>query len=134
MKKINIIIALLIAVLAPGFVACKKDAAEEAGKSLASAVEKLNLPQELKDGVTLSSCSYADKVLTFVCDVDKAQFKDIDADKSKTGTIDRLKTNILPRNLVEKVKEAGASIKYVFVCDTDTLSYEITSSELQPGN
>lgn len=112
-------------------IGCKKNPGEIADENLIKAVENLTLPKTLSDGSTLTECSYGNKTLTFVCNVDKNKFKKLDSEKSKTHTIEQLKTSILPQNLVKKVSEANASIRYVFVYDKDTITYAITPADLK---
>lgn len=115
------------------FFSCNKNNSSEADKSLSEAVANLSLPQSLNDGSTLTQCTYTDKVLTFVCNVKDDDFKNINLEKKKTNTTERLKTELFPHNLINKVVEADASIRYVLVNGNDSIAYEISSSELKTG-
>ena len=127
------ILALVFVVSAP-FASCKKDKAEIASQQLAAAVEKIQLPKELNSSTTLTECYYSDKTLTFRCEVDKKAFQKIEADKAKNKTLGQLSTGLFPRNLVNHVIDADASIRYIFVNDNDSVTFLFTADELANPN
>lgn len=112
--------------------ACKKDEAQEADTRIEKAVTGLSLPQKLNDGVTtLTDCYYSDKVLVFRNEVPKEKLAALDVDASRTKTLENLKGGLLPRNLVQNLIKADASVKYIMVCGNDSVSYTFTAAELK---
>ena len=129
MKKIFQIALLLTLLISAG--GCRKDKATLADENLAKAVQGFTLPRQLNDGTTLTNCTYADKVLTFSCEVDKKAFDKMDGEKSEINTLEQLNTGLFPRNLIKTVKEAEASIRYVFYNDKDTIEFKFGPDQLQ---
>lgn len=126
---VRIFAVALVCILTLG--ACKKDKAEIADKNIEKAVSQLTLPQELKDGITLTNCSYKDKELTYRLELPKDKLDKLDVDQSRAKTLENLKGGLLPQNLVNNIVAANASIQYIMVCDKDSVAYKFTSQELQ---
>lgn len=131
MKKILSLLAVSLIVFATALSSCKSNADQEkAQTNIANAITGLSLPQTLKNGSTLEECYFENNVLTFVCQIDKKKFKNIDAAQSREKTIEELRTGLLPRNLLNNVVKANASIQYIYTDGKDTISYEILPDEL----
>lgn len=114
--------------------ACKKEAAKPqitADQSIARAVNGLSLPETLSEGVTLTDCTYADKTLTFRCSVDETVFKQLDQDASREKTLNQLKNGLFQEALVEKIKEANASIRYIVESGDSTIEFNYSARDLQ---
>lgn len=129
MKKLLVILCAIV--LAVGATSCKKDKEGAADKNIANAVSGMTVPRTLNDGTTLTECTYADKVLTFTCEVDAKAFKKIDEEKSQGKTLEFLNKGLFPRNLVKTVKQANASIKYVFYSGNDSITFTFTPDQLE---
>lgn len=112
---------------------CGKDRATLADEHLAQAVDALSFPQELKDGSKLVSLAYSDKELGFRIEVSKEKYSRIAADSAnfRNETIERLRTGLFPRNLIDNVVAAGASLRYVYVSGEDSVMYSVSTDELK---
>lgn len=131
-KTIPVILVLLVSAIAAfTFAACSKDRAAEADVRITRAVSGLTFPQELKDGSKLVGVDYGDKRLSFRIEVEKAAFKAIDNDKTRANTLERLRTGLFPRNLIENVIAAGAGVRYVYICGEDSIEYSYSPDELK---
>lgn len=124
-------LALFVAVCSLLMPACRKDESKEIDRQLSSAVAGLTFPQKLNDNTTLVGCTYADKVLTFRCEVDKSQFAAMDADAKRAETLDKLRTGLFPRNLIRNVVKAKASIRYIYVNDKDSVMFSFSPDDLR---
>lgn len=121
---------VVLTVLCLSAVSCKKDPAKEIDKQLTQAIAGLSFPQKLNDNTTLTDCYYVDKVLTFRCEIDKKALADMDVDKKREDTLDKLKTGLFPRNLIRNVANAGASIRYIYVNGGDSVMFSYAPEDL----
>lgn len=138
MKKI--FNAALLVMVAMAFVvlptSCRKEEKKpvltvDPNTSISKAVKGLNLPEEINDNLTLTECTYDNKVLTFRCTVDEETFKQLDKDRSRDLTLNQLKNGLFQEALVEKLKEADASVLYIMECGNDTVHFEYSAQDLQ---
>ena len=121
---------VVLTVLCLSAVSCKKDPAKEIDKQLTQAIAGLSFPHKLNDNTTLTDCYYVDKVLTFRCEIDKKALADMDVDKKREDTLDKLKTGLFPRNLIRNVANAGASIRYIYVNGGDSVMFSYAPEDL----
>lgn len=134
MKKfICIATAVILGLFALNLTSCRGKMGK-ADRNIEKAVNGLTFPQKLNDGSELTDCTYADKILTFTCEVDKKTFKQISKDGYKEKTLDRLKSGLYPRNLIDNVVAAGASIEYIFTNGDDSVEFIFTPEELDLNN
>lgn len=131
MKKFISFIAIVSLLFYFSFSSCTKDESKDAAANITKAVTGLSFPQQLKDGSSLTACSFDNNVLTFVCEVDAKRFKNIETENLKSHTTQQLKTGLFPRQLINQVVKAKATIKYVYVNGSDSISYEIPANELE---
>ena len=135
MKKIASLFCVLFvaAVLAVSFTSCKESNAKIADKHLTKAVSELSLPRTLRDGSTLTSCTYSNQILTYRREIDKKSFDKINShqDASRNTLLVGLKTDLLTPNLVKNILEAGASVQYVLACGSDSVVFNYTTAELK---
>lgn len=132
MKKVlYIVIAAVIAICA---VACKKDTAKEADQNLTKAVSALTVPRIIKDGVTLTECTYADRVLTYRFEVDKQTYNRMNAEKSESNAFKQLTTGLFSRDLLRTLNEAKASVRYILACGDESTDFTFDPEQLQTPN
>lgn len=133
MKRLFRIFIILSVILfgSINIVSCKKDKGVVADKHLTEAVQGLTFPQTLNDGTKLTNCYYKEKVLTFRCELDKDKLSKMDVEQYRANTLERLKTGLFPRNLIKNVTDAGASIRYIYVNENDSVMFSFTSDELK---
>lgn len=110
---------------------CKKNPQKLAAERLQKSVAGLTFPQELKNGSKLLNLTYSDNVLSFRIEVSQDQIQAINTDSLKSQTINSLKTGLFPRQLMENIINADATVRYVYVCDQDSISIPITAAELK---
>lgn len=125
---------MIAAVLAIGAVACQKDTAKEADQSLTKAVSSLTVPRTLKDGVTLTECTYADRVLTYRFEVDKETYNRMNAEKSESNAFKLLTTGLFSRDLLKTLNEAKASVRYILACGDEVTEFTFDPEQLQTPN
>lgn len=70
-------------------------------------------------------------MLSFRIEVSQDQIQAINTDSLKSQTINSLKTGLFPRQLMENIINADATVRYVYVCDQDSISIPITAAELK---
>lgn len=132
MKRIQSILGIIILslIFAVSFSSCKSKT-EKAQKALTEFVAGLKFPQQVSDNISIVDCAYKDNVLTIKYDVDKKTYKKINAEKSGPKALARLKSNLVPRSFSQKLVAANASLKCVFVSETDSTSFSFTPDELK---
>lgn len=130
-KLLCIATALVICLFSISLTSCKNGKIAKADKNIENAVAGLSFPQTLNDGSKLTDCTYIDKVLTFTCDVDKKTFKEVKKDGYKEKTLERLKSGLYPRNLIDNVVAAEASIKYIFTNGDDSVEFTFFPDDLK---
>ena len=136
MKKNILLKSLLLTVLvfALGFTSCKKkDPSAEFDKALLELVEGVKYPYDTKvEGVSVTSCTYVNKVLTYNYQVDKKKvFKRIKDDKSSAQALEHLKSELLPRSLQQKLVKAGASVCLNFLYEGETVTINFSNDDLK---
>lgn len=112
------IVATLISAMS--IASCGKSA-EEADKQLT----ELAASSSSKD----PSVSYQDKTLTYRYNVESSVYSRINPDSLKAKTLRELQS-VGNRNLVKTLTDAKATVKYVYVCDKDSITFGFQPAEL----
>lgn len=133
MKKIfSILLTMVVAMtFTMSLQSCKKDPAKIADENIRKSVSTLVFPQDLKETGKLVGLDYTDKVLTFRIEIDQDKLRSMNVDTVRSQTLRSLKTGLFRRNLIDNVNKAGASVKYIYVNDSDSVSFSFTPEELK---
>lgn len=133
MKKIFSILFTLVVAMAftMSLQSCKKDPAKIADENIRKSVSTLVFPQDLKETGKLVGLDYTDKVLTFRIEIDQDKLRSMNVDTVRSQTLRSLKTGLFRRNLIDNVNKAGASVKYIYINDSDSVSFSFTPEELK---
>lgn len=94
------------------------------------ATSELQLPAKLNDATTLTACYYRDKVLTFRNETTADSLSLVNADSLRSVTLDRLRNGLYPQSLIRKVREAEASIRYIYVSGNDSIMFSYSTADL----
>lgn len=125
--------ALLVLLLAFGLSSCGQSKEKKAEKALVECISKMTYPQPLEGGISLADCTYKDKNLTMVYQVDskKLDLVNLNKDKYTEGAINKLATRLFTRQLKQLIIDAKASVTCVFQTEDDTTSFTITAAQLE---
>ena len=94
-------------------------------------VSGLTFPQKLNDNSSLTACYYKDKMLTYRVEIDKDKLAKMKVEEKREDTLDKLRTGLLPRALVQNLVKAEASLQYIYVNDKDSVGFIFTPEELK---
>lgn len=130
MKRI-LIFALVVISLMFAMTGCKKNPTEEADKRLTEVAGQMKLPVKLNDNMSLVECKYSNKVLTYVNETTEKTLETINIDSLRTKTLEGLRTNLFSQKLVKNIVAANAQIKYVYINNTDSVTFTFTTEELK---
>lgn len=109
----------------------KKDKTAVYDEKIESLVSGLTFPQKLNDNSSLTACYYKDKLLTYRVEIDKDKLASMKVEEKRTETLDKLRTGLLPRALVQNLVKAEASLQYIYVNGTDSVGFVFTPEELK---
>lgn len=129
-SKFTLLFAALLCFVALGLSGCKKDKRVEARENIAKAVSEMRLPLKVNDNTTLTGCKFINNKLVMENETTLDEMKKINKDKLEKATLENLRNGMLPRKLVTKLVQAGASVEYVYYCDKDTIRFEFEASDL----
>lgn len=139
MKKnfvLSLAVMLMLSLMA--FTSCDKKAKEEAkyDEQITQLVSGLTFPQKLVDNTNLTGCTYVGKVLTYKVEIEKKQLDEMKLDEMKLDekraqTLEKLRTGLLPRALLQSLVKAQASLQYIYYNDKDSVSFIYAPSELK---
>lgn len=135
MKKYVLYIIVSLAAVSLGLIlsGCRQsDTSDIADSDLELAVAKIDLPRNLGDNSVLTECRYSDKTLTYRIEVDKEHLATMKVEERQSRTLENLKSSLLSQALKDKLIDAQASVKYVFFNENDSVSFILSSAELQP--
>lgn len=134
MKTIKAILSTLLIVCGLSgilFSACKKeDKTKKYDLEIETAITGLQLPQNLKDNSTLTQCYYSEKTLNYQIEISKERLADMKIEKKQSEIIEKLRNDITSSALKKKLIDAGASVRYVYFNDKDTVILIITPEDL----
>lgn len=123
------LVTVFMVMILPG---CKQsDKSGNADYDLELAVAKIDLPRNLGDNSVLTECRYADKTLTYRIEVDKERLATMKVEERQSQTLENLKSGLLSQALKDKLIDAQASVKYVLFNENDSVSFILSSAELQ---
>jgi len=121
----SILTACLLAVTIAG---CKKSPGKEAEKNIIELTKQMELPVNINDVTKLTECHYSDKILTY-CNETSVEISDINVDSLKLRTQDNLKAK--SQKLVSNIIKADASIRYIYINNSDTLMFTFSADDLK---
>lgn len=119
---------MMLSILMTG---CIRSEKSKADTRISEAVAKLKLPQKLNNITTLTKCSYSDKMLIYCLETTSDTLTSMDVDARRALTLENLRTGLLPQNLISNLVAAEASVRYIYVCDKDTVSFTFSPDELK---
>ncbi len=133
MKSSRYIFSILLATMIATVMltGCKKDKASQADKNIQDAVANVELPHKLNDATTVTAIYYKDKILTFRNETPSDTLAALNVDSMRSITLHKLRTGLFPRNLINNVVAAGASIRYIYVADSDSVMFSFSSEEFK---
>lgn len=129
MNKLTRYLVLSALLLLVGMTGCKKDSSADKWLSEAATSASMTLPSKINDNMTIVKIGYADKILSYVSEVDSLTFTRINADSLKKTTLVNLR-NGMNGEMLEKIQNAKASVRYVYVNGTDTVMFQFAPEEL----
>lgn len=119
---------IMLSILMTG---CIKNEKTKADERISEGIAKLKLPQKINSITTLTKCSYSNKVLVFCLETTSDTIKSMDVNAQKAATLENLRTKLLPQNLVSNLVTAEASVRYIYVCGKDTVSFAFSPDDLK---
>ena len=129
MKKL--IYSILLAATAASFLpSCSSDKESKHEKQIKQAIAGLKIPQKVNDNMTFTGCEYKNGTVIYEVEVSKEALAAMDSENKRSGTLENLRTGILPRSLVKSLSSAETSMRFVFYHDKDTLAFTFTPEEL----
>jgi len=133
MKSSRYIFSILLATMIATVMltGCKKDKASQADQNIQDAVANVELPHKLNDATTVTAIYYKDKILTFRNETPSDTLAALNVDSMRSITLHKLRTGLFPRNLINNVVAAGASIRYIYVADSDSVMFSFSSEEFK---
>jgi hypothetical protein len=120
----------LLGILCCIIVGCKENEEEIAVKNLQESVNKIKLPQKINESTVLTGCYYENRLFTYRYEVPKDTLSLIGKDSLQNRTLDNLKTNLFSQKLVRNLIKAKSNLRYIYTCDTDSIVYTFTPSDL----
>lgn len=131
-KSIFVAVAVVITGLCM-LVSCNRKEKEEAkfDRQIEQLVSGLTFPQKLNDNSSLTACSYHDRMLTYKVEIDKKRLAAMKLDQKRGETLEKLRTGLLPRALVQALVKANASLQYIYFNDNDSVSFIFSPDELK---
>lgn len=130
LKHVSTILLSAVAVLVTA-TGCVKNKEAEATSKIEKAVSAIKLPEKLNATTTMVGCYYQDKTLTFRNEVEAGTLERINADSLKSSTLDRLRNGLFPRELTSALIESKSSVRYIYVCNSDSIMFSFTPDELK---
>ena len=129
-KSIFSISSLLLAAIITFSYGCKKDEKGMVDKQIETFAKSIQVPMTLKDKSSLVECTYKDKTLTLKRKVTDTQLQQIKVEQKQKRTQDSLLLQDLPKNIIDKIVFTGASIRYVYLNDSDSVSFILSPDDL----
>lgn len=133
MKKFLSLIAVVAVVfsLAVGVTSCSKSPDKVADENIENALKEISLPRTLRDSSVVTDVTYVDKELAFRIEIDKDKFSKVEADTLRKVTLEKLHSGLFPRKLVNYMIQAGASAKYIYVCENDSVMFTFSNEVIK---
>lgn len=133
MKQFKNIFLLSLMLCICGVVAagCAKSKMRKAQESLATVVDRVEVPIKMKGSRTITAIYYADNILTLENEMSADSLARMKAEDLQDITLENLRSNLKLRKLINKVVEAQADVRYVYYNGTDSLTFLYTPDELQ---
>lgn len=131
MSNLKIRISIICLFLSFFVFSCNKTNESKEDLDLSLATAGVVVPQKLKDSTTLVACYYREKTVTFRKEIGKDSLARLDINVSKESTLNNLLNDTSSRGFVEKILAADASIRYIYVCDKDSVLFVISPQELK---
>lgn len=124
------LIIVVMFVICPGCKTNSKD--NRIDNQIEATIASTTLPKKLGDGSSyLTECYYLDRTLTYRIKTDKNTLAKMKVEDKSSATLEKMKSGLLTKHLVDMLSKVGASARYIYYNDGDSLCIVLSSVDLQ---
>lgn len=131
MKHLAYALTALVAIMVCSSLAgCRKNAAQDSAAQLEAMAKSVAVPVKVSDGTMLTACYFTDNTLTYRNETSPDTLAAINIDSLKSVTLRGLLNNVNSRKLVNHLRKARASVRYIYASGPDSVMFSFSPGDL----